>query len=214
MKKGLIFDCDGVLLDSMNMWGHVGEKFLKEQGIIDPYIDSECAEMTLEESSAYIKAKHNLAIDEKLIRLGINCVIEHAYYYDLKAKPGVIEFLEDAKALGYQMIIATATPKPLVVAALKRLNILQYFKDVITTLKVKKSKNYPDVYDYCLLAMNLKKEEVYVFEDIKHALITLKNNNYDCVGVLDIDNKYIYDMGIKTIDSFSSEDAYILLKNK
>ncbi|MGM9971622.1 MAG: HAD family hydrolase [Anaeroplasmataceae bacterium] len=211
MKKGIIFDCDGVLLDSMDMWNHVGRNYLLKKGIDDPNIDIECGSMNLEEASLYIKQKHNLVEDPISIRLALNCVIEEAYFTYLDIKKGVKEFLAYASRLGYKMIIATATPKPLVVAALKRHNILDYFIDVITTLKVKKSKNYPDVYDYSLKVLNMNKDDVYVFEDIEHAINTLIKNNYDVVGVLDIDNEYIYDMNIKTIDSFSDKKAYELL---
>lgn len=212
MRKGIIFDLDGTLLDSMDMWGHLGEKYLKEKNIIDKDIDHECEAMSLEESSIYIKKKHNLDKDPKIIRMELNCTIEEAYFNTLKLKDGVVDFLEYLRAHQIKMIIATATPKPLVVAALKRQGVLHYFIDVVTTMTVKKSKEYPDIYDYCLLKMNLKKDEVIVFEDIKHAIDTLNKASYLVVGVKDIDNDYIYDMCKYTLDSYKDDSAYKLIE--
>lgn len=212
MKKGLIFDCDGVLLDSMEMWESVASTFLKKHNIIDDNVDDICSGMSLEESSVYLNEKYNLGMDPKIIRLEINCIIEEAYYTTLLLKEGVEDFLKYASSLNYKMIIATATPKPLVVSALKRLGVLEYFMDVITTIKVKKSKSFPDIYDYCLMALGLKKEDVYVFEDIYHAIKTLKDASYDVIGVLDRKNEYIFDMGIKTISSFKDKYLYDLIK--
>lgn len=212
MKKGLIFDCDGVLLDSMEMWESVASTFLKKHNIIDDNVDDISSGMSLEESSVYLNEKYNLGMDPKIIRLEINCIIEEAYYTTLLLKEGVEDFLKYASSLNYKMIIATATPKPLVVSALKRLGVLEYFMDVITTIKVKKSKSFPDIYDYCLMALGLKKEDVYVFEDIYHAIKTLKDASYDVIGVLDRKNEYIFDMGIKTISSFKDKYLYDLIK--
>ncbi len=212
MKKGLIFDCDGVLLDSMEMWESVASTFLKKHNIIDDNVDGICSGMSLEESSVYLNEKYNLGMDPKIIRLEINCIIEEAYYTTLLLKDGIKDFLKYASSLNYKMIIATATPKPLVVSALKRLGVLEYFMDVITTIKVKKSKSFPDIYDYCLMALGLNKEDVYVFEDIYHAIKTLKDASYDVIGVLDRKNEYIYNMGIKTISSFKDKYLYDLIK--
>lgn len=213
MVKGVIFDLDGTILDSMDMWGHLGRRYLAMKNVVDNDIDKECEAMSLEESSEYIKKKHNLKEDPRFIRLELNCVIEEAYYKTLKLKNGVVDFLEYLHAHNIKMIIATATPKPLVVAVLKRHNVLHYFIDVITTMTVKKSKEYPDIYDYCLLKMDLKKEDVVVFEDIKHAINTLNKASYRVVGVSDIDNDYIYDLCKYTIGSYDTSEVYNLIES-
>ncbi len=212
MKKGIIFDCDGTLLDSMGMWMSVGRNFLKEQGINDPNIDNECMDMDFNEAAVYMKNKHNLEGEPSYIRLLLNCMIENEYFSKLQLKPGVREYLEYAKSLGIKMIIATNTPRPLVESCFKRLGILDYFVHIVTTTTVKRSKAYPDIYDYCLGVLGLEKKDVVVFEDIKTAIQTLKTFHYDVVGVKDIDNDYIYDMCDWTIDSFEQEKAYTLLK--
>lgn len=211
VKKGIIFDCDGVLLDSMNMWNNILYEVLLSYGIDDKSINDICSDMTIEETSIYIKEKYNLEDSPINIRLKINCILESHYFFDLELKPGVKEFLSKACELGYKMIIASQTPKPLISACFKRLGILDYFIDIITTIKVKKSKQYPDIYDYCLRVLDLDKTDVYVFEDVYHALNTLINASYDCIGVYDINNEYIYDMDIKTIDSFLSIDAFDII---
>ena len=35
LRKGVIFDLDGTLLDSMDMWGHLGKNYLAYKNIID-----------------------------------------------------------------------------------------------------------------------------------------------------------------------------------
>ncbi len=211
MKKGIIFDLDGTLCDSTSFWNHLGEAYLKTIGIIDKDIDDECHNMSIMESSEYIKKKHNLEATANFIRMEINCLIEEAYFKKLELKPGVLDFLEYMYAHGYKMIIATDTPKPLVLGLFKRYGIPHYFIDVITTIKVKKSKEYPDVYDYCLLRMDLLKRDVVVFEDNQNVIKMLKDNAYDTIRVVDDPSEVDTSYALYTIDNFSDTRAYEIM---
>jgi len=211
MKKGLIFDLDGTLCDSTYFWNHLGEAYLKTVGIIDKEIDIECHDMSIEESSEYIKKKHNLDTTANFIRMEINCLIEEAYFKKLELKPGVLDFLEYMYAKKYKMIIATDTPKPLVLGLFKRYGIPHYFIDVITTIKVKKSKEYPDVYDYCLLRMGLDKRDVVVFEDNQRVINMLKDNGYDTIRVVDDPSEIDTSNALFTVDNFTDTRAYEII---
>lgn len=208
MKKGIIFDFDGTLCDSTYFWNHLGHLYLKAIGINDDTIDLECNNMSVEESSEYIKNKHNLKDTPNFIRMQINCLIEEAYFKTLKLKDGVLDFLEYMHAHNYKMIIATDTPKPLVLALLKRYGVNTYFIDVITTIKVKKSKEYSDIYDYCLLRMGLEKRDVVVFEDNQKVIKMLRDNAYDAVRVIDDLEEIDLHYAIHTISNFMDRDAY------
>lgn len=206
MKKGIIFDLDGTLVDSLDFWNHLGEEFLKTKGIIDKDIDKECYNMTIEEAAGYMKVKHNLEDNVSFIRMLINCLIEEKYFKTLKLNPGVADCVEYLAAHGYSMIVATDTPKPLALAVLKKNGIAEYFVDVITTIKVKKGKDFPDIYDYCTLRMGLSKDEVVVFEDDQNAINTLKKACYDVIGYGDnLDTTF-------KISSFEDDGAIMMVQ--
>ncbi len=210
MKKGIIFDFDGTLCDSKEFWTHLASTYLKDCGIIDHNIDDECKNFTLAEAANHIKEKHKLDKTINFIMMELNCLIEEAYLKDVKLKDGVIDFIEFLGIKDYKMIIATDTPKPLVNAVLKRYNVLNYIVDVITTIKVKKSKEFPDIYDYCLLRLDLEKKDVIVFEDNALVIKMLSENSYDTIYFKNDseDCPYAFDY----IESFKDDKVYNILE--
>ena len=55
MIKGMIFDADGTLLDSMPIWDDLGVRYLKELGVeAEPGLPEILFRMSLEESAAYM----------------------------------------------------------------------------------------------------------------------------------------------------------------
>ena len=54
MLKGAIWDLDGTLLDSMSAWDHVGEIYLRSQGIEpEPDLNEIIATMSLQQAADY-----------------------------------------------------------------------------------------------------------------------------------------------------------------
>ena len=52
--KGVIFDVDGVLLDSMKIWNNAGERYLIKQGITpEPHLGDIMFSMTLSEGALF-----------------------------------------------------------------------------------------------------------------------------------------------------------------
>ena len=76
-KKLLVFDMDGTLLDSMELWRYLGRIYLKSKGKevkdnLEEVIDC----MTLEESASYFKSNYNLNEDINVIEKEIISFIE------------------------------------------------------------------------------------------------------------------------------------------
>ena len=52
MLRGAIWDLDGTILDSMSAWDHVGENYLRSQGIEpEPDLDEAIATMSLHQAA-------------------------------------------------------------------------------------------------------------------------------------------------------------------
>ena len=72
MKKVYIFDLDGTLLDSLNAWDNIGNKYLKTinvQGSND--LDEQVSNMTIEEAAHYMKVHFDLKQNIDEIKEGV-----------------------------------------------------------------------------------------------------------------------------------------------
>lgn len=186
MIKGAIFDVDGTLLDSMEIWEEVGVRYLKKQGMEpQPGLSKLLFPMTVEEAACYMKETYHLRQSTDQIIEGILDTVRDFYYYEAPLKPGVQEFLEKMKQSEIPMVIATSSEKDHIEAAFQRLGIAHYFGRIFTCSEVGVGKSQPLVYQKAAEYLGTKPGETCVFEDVLHAIQTAKKAGFYTVAVYD-----------------------------
>lgn len=185
MKKALIFDLDGTLLDSMSAWDTVGLEYLNFKAI--NHIPSNLLEllrpMSAIDAAKFFIAEFGIKLSPQQICDEINELIEEKYKLEIQPKEGVLQFLLQNK--DRKMCIATATDKHLVEFALKRLGLEKYFEFIITSLEVGCSKQKPDIFIKAAERLGLEAGDCVVFEDALHAIKSAKLGGFYTVGVYD-----------------------------
>lgn len=184
--KGAIFDLDGTLLDSMPLWDHVGEDYLREQGITpEEGLKERFIAMSLFQAAQYFQEHYRVPYTEDEISDQINALIERYYRYELPLKPHAAEFLQKLGKAGVKMCVATATDRHLVEAALKRLGIADHFQCIFTCSEVGCGKDEPIIFHKALETLGTGLEDTYVFEDALYAIRTAKAAGFHIAGVYD-----------------------------
>ena len=174
MIKGVIFDIDGTLLDSMPLWNHLGERYLQKMGFKEEETEGRSQRIStipFTEGIRYIKKEYSLDIAEEKIREQLQEMIAGAYCDEIVLKAGVKEYLQFLKGHEIPCILATAGEASLATAAFKRLKVWEEFQDILLCEEYNTSKLEAKIY---LLAMNSlglsEAEDVLVFEDLLHAI--------------------------------------------
>jgi len=183
VKKALIFDLDGTLLDSMSAWDTVGFEYLNLKAI--KHIPSNLLEllrpMSAFDAAKYFIAEFGIKLSPQQICDEINAMIEEKYKLEIQPKEGVSEFLLQNK--DRKMCIATATDRHLVEFALKRLGLEKYFEFIITSSEVGCSKEKPDIFIKAAGRLGFEAGNCVVFEDALHAIKSAKLGGFYTVGV-------------------------------
>ncbi|MBE6931152.1 MAG: HAD family phosphatase [Ruminococcaceae bacterium] len=184
--KGAIFDADGTLLDSMSLWDHIGEDYLKSLGITPcENLAQTFREMSLEQSAAYYRTHYGVTLPVHEIIDGINSLIARYYREEVPLKPGCAAFLRELLIRGVRMCVATATDAALIDAALTRCGVRDCFSSILCCTDIGAGKDRPDIYEAALGVLGTTKESTLVFEDALHALKTSKSAGFLTVGVYD-----------------------------
>ena len=203
MLKGAIFDFDGTLFDSMFIWDTAGEVYLRSIGI-EPREDLQkvLKTMSLLQSATYIREKYRVSLTIEEIMDGINRTVEDFYFHTVQSKEGVVAFLEQLKAQGIKMCIATATDRYQVEAALKRCGMESFFYEIFTCTDVGHGKDEPIIFQKALEHLGTTKANTVVFEDAYHATKTAKADGFITVAVFDFHES-------KQAELHSASDCFI-----
>ena len=182
--KGVIFDIDGVLLDSLEIWTDLGARYLvsigkePEQGLADILFS-----MSMEQGAAYLKERYCVPETTEEIYGGLQDMLRDYYFYEVKAKPGAQQLLSTVSDAGISITAATSSPRGLIERALERNGLIGYIDRIFTNSEIGKSKHFPDIYNAAAAHMGTEPEETLVFEDSLYALKTAAAAGYRTAGV-------------------------------
>lgn len=184
--EGAIFDFDGTLFDTTEVWDSVGARFVRSMGQEPkPDLGARLRTMSLEDASRCCKEEYDQQISIPEVMRGFNKIIESHYFYEAQPKPGARDLVEKLHAQGVRMCVATATDRYLIEAALRRCEMEDYFSDILTCTDLGHDKNEPFIFRTALDRLGTTRETTLVFEDALHAVRTAVSDSFRVVCVFD-----------------------------
>ena len=183
--RGLLFDFDGLIVDtetpSMASWQEMyrehGHELPLEQWMtlvgtigapFDPYTHLEELAGPLDRETVLQRRRdHELSLTD----------VE-----DLR--PGILEYLEDARALGLKTAIVSSSTKDWINRHLARLERAEHFEAIVAAdHDVSRAKPAPTLYLEALDQLELGPEEAIAFEDSPNGIKAAKAAGIFCVAV-------------------------------
>ncbi len=187
MIRGLIFDFDGLILDTESpeyrSWREVFQEYGCDLALADwaQGIGRGAGDITFD-PYATLEAASGRSIDRAAIRAR-----RRRRYADLVAaevvRPGVEEYMVAAQRHGLVLGVASSSSRVWVDGHLTRLGLRPYITALACADDVGRAKPDPAVYRAALALLRLRPDEVIAFEDSPNGLAAARSAGVLCVAV-------------------------------
>lgn len=159
----VIFDCDGVLVDSELLASRAMCSVLQGRGVaVAPEMIAECVGMKRDDILARIAERTGTAIDPATAD-DIWPATRALFLEELKPAPGIESFLG---RLPYRRCVASSSDKVRIRLSLEVTGLLRFFgDDLFSSHEVARGKPAPDLFEHAARRMQAHPERCVVIED-------------------------------------------------
>lgn len=167
-KRAVIFDMDGVIIDSEQLIQRLMIQLGVERGLdrslLEQATRNSLGVNRVVEKKMYEELFPGIDYDELHGSMG-KVYWEHLYAGKLPLKPGVVELLTWLKEHDYYVALATSTKEVTAREELELLGVLKYFDTLTCGDMLKKSKPEPDIYLMACDSLGIQPEGSFAVED-------------------------------------------------
>lgn len=185
---GFIFDCDGVLLDSIGAWHDLDATLAQEAGIVLTKEDRNTLNSsTLDEAAAFFHEHYGVGASAEEVEKRFNEIL-FEYYRDRASEvPGALAFVRAVHQTGAPVYVLSSSPQSFLQAGLTRAGFMDYLDDVLSVEGLPYKKRDVRMYPYLCNELGLDISRTWFFDDSWYAIATAHEAGMRCVGVFSHD---------------------------
>lgn len=168
MIKAVIFDMDGVLLDTEKHYCTLWLRAAHELGFDNFTLQHsyQIRSMAAEYAEPMLREQLGDSFDYYAVRERRRVLVDQALREQgIEGKPGAEELLAWLRGQGIKTAVATATQKDLATERLAAVGLAQYFDQIVSAKNVKHGKPAPDVYLYACAQIGEQPQHCIAVED-------------------------------------------------
>jgi sugar-phosphatase len=196
--KAVIFDMDGVLIDSEPLWRK--SMIIGFNGLGVTFTEDDCRKTTgmrfkevVQIWLDHFKITHITPpqLEDKVLRLLTQLILEEG-----KAIDGVLEIYKFCREKNLKVGLATSSSARLVEAVLKKLQLENSFDAVVSAEKMTYGKPHPEVFLVCATLLDVKPYECVIIEDSLNGVIAAKAAQAKVFAVPDAEHRHMKEFAV------------------
>lgn len=185
MIDTIIFDMDGVLVDSEKHWAIAEAKFLATKIPVphDEY-HKDIVGMSISEIYDHLRSRYNIQMEKREFLDAYDEMAIDIYKKSSNLLPNVMNILGLLRDEGYTLALASSSPRFWMSMAVERFELESFFKVTVSASEIEcRGKPAPDIYLYTAEQLGKKPADCMAIEDSRNGVISAKEAGMTCVGL-------------------------------
>ena len=183
MIEAVVFDMDGVLIDSEPVWERVRRRFVASRGGRWPAdAQDRLMGMSTAEWSAYISTDFGVGLTPQQVASQVIAAMAAEYSKHLPLLPGAIDAVRSMSAR-WPLGVASSSPRSLIETVLATAGLLSSFAAFVSSEEVPRGKPAPDVYLAAAERLSVSPKACAAIEDSSNGLRSAAAAGFTVIAV-------------------------------
>ncbi len=216
MINTVIFDMDGVLLDSEPIHQRVNQNYFKLLGtpVSQDFYQKNFIGLPVEQMLIYLKKEHNLtrSVDEMLRECG-QLLFEDFERSALRPAEGVDHLLGELKKRKFNLAVGSSSSPELISLIIGKLGLDKYFDHLVSGYQVERGKPHPDLFLRIAEIFQADPLQCAVIEDSSLGLQAAVSAGMKTVGVENPESAQDMAGALIKVQGFSQPERDLILQS-
>lgn len=174
--KSIIFDMDGVIVNSEQIWHEKETEFIRQYIKDFPLkMPQKFIGRSIKDIMLILKQDYNLKVEQEKFLIEYRKFGIKNIYPNCNLSSSFLDFLKNA-IQKYQIALASSSPYDWINFVLDKFDLRKYFKIIVSADDIDGvGKPSPDIYLYTAKQLNVNPQHCIVFEDSKNGVLSAKD---------------------------------------
>ena len=182
--EAVLFDMDGVIIDSEPLWTEAERRFLARRMLeYSPQLKTAMMGRDAREADRLLIKHYRLSEGVEEVIAERKQLVTELFKRQLQPVPNVLQLLRSVRESGIKTGLASSSPEQLVELAVEKLGITELFDFIISGDQVAQGKPAPEIYLTAAEKIGVDPENCLVIEDAPLGIAAAKAAGMCCLAI-------------------------------